>query len=79
MEYLVKYTFSTAKISGKNAIHGRMGNAETEITTELNLLELQTEYVPEVKAACYNSIKDMAKVVKIGKIIDINIESIIPK
>lgn len=79
MIYLVKYTFSTVKPYKKNGINGKMGRAETEITTDVKLDILKSKYIKEVKAACFNSIKNMAKVIKMGKIIDIDIESITPK
>lgn len=76
MMYLVKYSFSTAKVGKRGAVKGNWGNAETEITTDADLGTLQKELISEVKAACYKSIKDMAKVARMGNVIDININSI---
>ena len=76
MQYLVKYSFSTAKVGKRGAVKGNWGNAETKITTDADLETLQKEMILEVKSACYRSLKELPKIANTGNIIDINITCI---
>lgn len=79
MKYIVRYKFFTAKAGRKGHLKGNWGNAETEITTDASVDDLLGDLLPEVKRVCHNSIKDMAKVVKQGRIINVDVKSITPK